>query len=183
MAGAGFGEGEILQFVEGFAAYLRQQKEHFLPSSSSLSSAQQAPMAGFFSSSLLGSVRIVELRGKPMPTPPESMRAAVSRQLNLPDIAHMDSFTFVDLIVFRDMMAERRLFHALVHVTQFVLLGVEGYLDLYIKAFLKNRSYVTVPLEMHAFALDSRFAEAPSAVFSAEDEIRLWHSQGRYGRF
>jgi hypothetical protein len=180
MAGAGFGEGELLQFIQGFAAYLQQQKEQYLPSSVPLSPGQHGAVAGFFSAPLLQSVRIVELLGNPMPTPPESMRAEVSRHVKLPEIEHMDSFTFVNVVLFRDTVAERRLFHALVHVAQFALLGVEPYLGLYIRAFLKSRSYLTVPLEMHAFRLDARFAEAPSEVFSVEDEIRLWQAQGRY---
>lgn len=183
MAGTGFDEDAILQLVQGFAAYLRQQQELFRPSSVGLTLEQQDTVAGFFSPSLLESVRMVELQGRPMPHPPESMRAEFGKHVKLPEVAHMDSFTFVDLIVFRDTVGERRLFHALVHVAQFTILGVEPYLELYIKAFMKTGNYLTVPLEMHAFQLDTRFAQAPHESFSVEDEIRLWMSQGRYRRF
>jgi len=183
MAGAGFGESEIVQLIQGFAAYLQQQKAHYLPSSAPLSPQHRAPLAGFFSSSLLEKVRIVELHGAPMPAPPAAMTKIVSERVKLPEVAHMDSLTFADLVVFRDTVTERRLFHALVHVAQFTLLGVEPYFDLYVRAFLKNRSYLAVPLEMHAFGLDSRYAQAPSEVFSVEDDIRFWQSQGRYQRF
>lgn len=182
MASAGFGEDEILRVVQGFAAYLRQQKEQYLTSAVSLSPEQQTALAGFFSRSLLERVRVVELRGKPIPTPLESMKAEVAKHMKLPEVAHMDSFTFVDLVAFRDAVAERRLFHALVHVVQFTILGVEPYLDLYIRAFLRTGNYLTVPLEMQAFQLDTRFAQAPQEPFGVEDEIRSWQAQGRYGR-
>jgi len=183
MAAPGFGESEIVQLIKGFAGYLQQQKEHYLPASAALSPEQQQRLAGFFSSSLLEKVRIVELHGAPMPAPPAAMTKMVSERVKLPEVAHMDSLTFADLVVFRDTVAERRLFHALVHVAQFTILGVEPYFNLYVRAFLKNRSYLTVPLEMHAFGLDARYAQAPAEVFSVEDDVRMWLSQGRYGRF
>jgi len=184
VANAEFDEGDILKLVKGFAAYLRQQKKQYLPSSAPLSAEQGESMAGFFCSSLLKKVRIVELHGKPMPALPESLIASIAKpDLPLPEVEHMDSLTYGDLLLFRDTVADRRLFHALVHAAQFTMLGVEPYFDLYIKAFLKNRSYLTVPLEMHAFQLDTKYTAAPSTVFSVEDDIRLWYGQGRYGRF
>ena len=49
-----------------------------------------------------------------------------------------------------------------------------------VRAFLRTNAHFTVPLETHAFALESRFAVDPEKVFSVEEQIRLWLREGRY---
>jgi hypothetical protein len=45
---------------------------------------------------------------------------------------------------------------------------------------LRTRSHISVPLEAHAFTLESKFAGAPEQHFSVEEKVRLWINQGRY---
>jgi len=92
----------------------------------------------------------------------------------------MASLTFVDVIVFSDLIIERALFHGLVHAVQFQILGVERYTDLFVRAFLRTNAHFTVPLETHAFSLASKFAVAPDRAFSVEEQVRLWVREGRY---
>ena len=92
----------------------------------------------------------------------------------------MASLTFVDVIVFNDLIIERTLFHGLVHATQFQVLGLERYTDLFVRAFLRTNAHFTVPLETHAFAMESKFAVDPEKAFSVEEQIRLWLREGRY---
>jgi hypothetical protein len=37
-----------------------------------------------------------------------------------------------------------------------------------------------VPLEAHAFTLESKFAGDPAQTFSVEEKVWLWINQGRY---
>jgi hypothetical protein len=99
---------------------------------------------------------------------------------NLPELTHMASLTFVDVVVFNDVLIERTLFHGLVHAVQFQLLGLERYTDLFVRAFLRTRAHFSVPLETHAFSLESKFAVAPEKLFSVEEQVRLWMREGRY---
>ena len=92
----------------------------------------------------------------------------------------MASLTFVDVIVFNDLIIERTLFHGLVHAVQFQLLGLERYAELFVRAFLRTRAHFSVPLETHAFALESKFAVSPTKPFSVEEQVRLWIREGRY---
>ena len=66
------------------------------------------------------------------------------------------------------------------HATQMALLGMDRYADLYVRGFVKSRSWIAIPLEAQAYQLDARFAMPSTAVFSVEDEVKSWSEQGRY---
>lgn len=99
---------------------------------------------------------------------------------SFPDFVHLASVTYLDIIVSHDEIALRTLFHGLVHATQMALLGVDRYTDLYVRGFVKSRSWIAIPLEAQAYQLDTRFAMSPTASFSVEDEVSSWAQQGRY---
>jgi hypothetical protein len=67
-----------------------------------------------------------------------------------------------------------------VHAQQFASLGLELYAGLYLRGFLKTRSWLGIPLEEQAFKLEERFAIAPPRPFSVEEEVKLWANQSRY---
>lgn len=92
----------------------------------------------------------------------------------------MASLTFVDVIVFNNLIVERALFHGLVHAVQFHILGLERYTDLFVRAFLRTNAHFTVPLETHAFSMESKFAVSPEKPFSVEEQVRLWIRERRY---
>jgi hypothetical protein len=77
-------------------------------------------------------------------------------------------------------IAPRTLFHALVHATQMAVLGFERYVDLYVRAFAKHRSWLAIPLEAQTYKLEARFADNCADIFSVEDEIKTWLNEGRY---
>src|SRR5437868_6066949 len=87
---------------------------------------------------LLQHVRTVELHGRRLPPPPFYLEARSLGIENLPELTHMASLTFVDVIVFNDLIIERTLFHGLVHAVQFHLLGLERYTELFVRAFLRT---------------------------------------------
>ena len=113
--------------------------------------------------------------------PPAMGRARV-RALGFepPEITHMDSVTFLDVVAFNQILSERALFHALVHAVQFDILGLERYAELWVRRFLKNRTHFTVPLEVHAFTLTSKFLQSTADSFSVEDHVVRWLVDDRY---
>src|SRR5215467_13830127 len=86
----------------------------------------------------------------------------------------------IDVVVFNHQLTLRALFHALVHCAQIQILGVEGYSELWVESFVENRSHFTVPLEVHAFSLASRFLSPLAERFSVEEQILRWRDDGRY---
>jgi hypothetical protein len=171
---------QIVDAVARVSAYFREQHQHYLASAGPLSNHQKALMWPYFSAAMLDRVRIVELHGARVPDPPFFADARALGFMNLPEFAHMHSLTFLDVVVFNDRITERALFHGLVHAVQFELLGVERYTDLFVRNFVTAKLHFSVPLEAHAFALESKFAGSPTSRFSVEDKVRLWIDQGRY---
>ena len=115
-----------------------------------------------------------------IPYPPfyEAVRAGGNRAL--PDAAHMTAMPFVDLIAFNQNPTLRTLFHNLVHVTQFALVGTERFLRGYFKTLNEAGLWMVVPFEEQAYQLDARYTRSPSDVFSVENEVREWINAGRY---
>jgi hypothetical protein len=171
---------ESLQAATRVAEYLQTQRDTYFRTGVSLTERQKQILQPFFSSAILDRVRVVELRGQRLPTPPFYPEAEKLGFVNLPAVTHMAALTFVDVIVFNDPIVERTLFHGLVHAVQFDILGLEHYSDLFVSAFFRSNAHFNVPLEMQAFALESKFATNPESPFSVEEQVRLWSRDGRY---
>lgn len=170
----------ILEAVRRVASYLQEQRDHFFARAVPLSNTQKALMWPYFSAALLDRARIVELKGKRLANPPFYEEYRAMGFLNLPEVTHMHSLTFIDVVVFNEFLTERALFHGLVHAVQFEVLGLDRYCDLFVRSFLNTKLHFSVPLEAHAFSLESKFAGAHPNRFSVEDQVRLWERQSRY---
>jgi hypothetical protein len=177
---ASLSEARFREAVDRVAAYLQDQRERYFPSAVPLTQRQKALMWPFFSPALLDRIRVVELEGARVPNPPFYEEARAWGFVNLPEITHMHSLTFLDVIVFNEKVAERSLFHGLVHAVQFEILGLERYTELFIRSFANTKLHFSVPLEAHAFSLESKFVSSPVLRFSVEEQVRLWVGQGRY---
>jgi hypothetical protein len=173
-------EPQVVEAIRRVIEYLRSQRDAFYSSGAPLSPRYKETLRQFFSPAPLERVRTVESHGRRLPPPPFYLEARALGIENLPELTHMASLTFVDVIVFNDLIVERTLFHGLVHAAQFQILGLERYTDLFVRAFLRTRAHFTVPLETHAFSLESKFAVNPDKVFSVEEQVRLWIREGRY---
>jgi hypothetical protein len=178
--GVPLSEAQFLLAVECVAGYLWEQREAFLRVGRFLSDEQKQTLGPFFSRSLLERVRLVELHGRRLPVPPFYEKAKDMGIVNLPQMTHMASLTFVDVIVFNEQISERALFHGLVHAAQMQILGLERYTDLFVRSFLRTQAHFNVPLERQAFTLEARFAAHPSEPFPVEEQIRLWLRERRY---
>jgi hypothetical protein len=177
---SGLDEKQIVHAVQSVAAYLCEQRERYLPSAAPLNQTQQAVMSPYFSADILDQVRVVELHGSRISNPAFYGEAKALGFVNLPDMAHMNSLTFLDVLVFNDKLTERCLFHALVHAVQFQVLGLERYTELFVRSFVNVGFHFLVPIEGHAFFLESKFARPTAEKFSVEDQVRLWTKQNRY---
>jgi len=173
-------EERIGEAIELVSSYLRDQRERYFHSAAPLTQHQKALMWPYFSHALLDQVRVVELNGERLPNPPFYAEARALGFANLPEITHMHSLTFLAVVVFNEKVTERCLFHGLVHAVQFEVLGLERYTELFVRGFINTKLHFSVPLEAHAFSLESKFMGSRAHRFSVEDQIRLWVKQGRY---
>jgi hypothetical protein len=175
-----FTEARISEIVAGVAAYFRGERKLYLPHSEPLAPHWRATLEAYFSADVLDRIRTVTLEGARIPPPPFYAEALALTGGNFPDFVHMASVTYLDVIVFHDKIEPRPLFHGVVHAAQIAILGFEEYVELYVRGFVKNLSWLAIPLEDQAYKLDARFAEAPGDSFSVDEEIKLWHREGKY---
>jgi hypothetical protein len=171
---------QIASAVDWLASYLRRQRAHFLPSALPLNQHYKEFLSPYFPASTLDRVRIVELHGVRLTVPDFYAQAQALGFDNLPAVSHMDSLTFIDVIAFNEKLTDRALFHALVHALQIDILGLERYAELWVLSFLKTRAHFTVPLEVHAFALASKFVRPVPERFSVDQQVRRWIEEQRY---
>ena len=169
---------QIEQAVQWLVEYLEEQRAKYLPVAEPLSRQRKAMLWPYFSPELLEAIRVIDLRGARVELP--SFYGDV-RALGFepPEITHMDSLTFIDVVVFNQQLSERALFHALVHSVQIRILGVNRYAELWVQSFIRTKAHFTVPLEVHAFSLASKFLR-PAERFSVEDHVLRWVTDGRY---
>ena len=170
----------VAQVVQWFSSYLRTQREFYWPAARPLDPQPKSVMAPYFPAALLDRVRMVELEGARVAPPDFLAQVRALGFENLPDIPHMESLTFLDVVAFNEKLTDRALFHALVHAVQIEVLGLEHYAELWIRGFLKTRAHFTVPLEVHAFSLASKFLRPVPETFSVEDEVLRWAADRRY---
>jgi hypothetical protein len=170
---------QIAEAIGWLAGYLREQREHYFPVATPLTNECKARMWPYVSAGTLDRIRIIELRGARVRVP-EFFAKVRALGFEPPEITHMDSVTFADVIAFNQCLSERALFHALVHAVQIDVLGLQRYAELWVKGFLKTRTHFSVPLEVHAFSLSSKFLRPMMEKFSVEDEVLRWVTDGRY---
>jgi hypothetical protein len=171
---------QIALAIEYVSSYLREQRELYFPAALPIPNQHKARMWPYFSPTLLDQVRIVELRGQRVAAPAFYAQARALGFDNLPEVTHMGSLTFLDVVVFNGPLTERALFHALVHAVQFQVLGLERYTELFVQSFVKTKAHFTVPLEAHVFSLESKFMRPSAERFSVEDHVFRWVTDGRY---
>lgn len=173
-------EEKLEEAVARAADSLRAQRELFRPNGLPLDKGHRQAMRPFFSDAVLDQARIVSLEGKRVPNPPFYVEARAAGIKDFPDVSHIASLTFEDVLVFLGPITMRNLFLALVRVVQFQVLAPERYAELFIRGLLRTRAFANVPLQAHAFLLESEFAGNSAQPFSVEERVRLWANQGRY---
>jgi hypothetical protein len=84
----------------------------------------------------------------------------------------MTAMAFVDVALFNREPTLRTLFHNLVHLAQFSVLGVER--------LNESGLWMVAPVEEQAYQLDGRYTKDPTQFFFVTDEIQAWLGAGRY---
>ena len=176
-------EEQVLQVLARVCVYMREQRVQYRSIGKPLDGEQMAGTKLFFSPTLLASVKVVQLAGHRITEPSVCKEARAWGFQGFPELTHMASVTFEDVLVFHEEITERLLFQALVRSVQIQVLGMDRYVELYVRAFLDTRWRFSVPLEAHIFELEAKFAADRKKPFSVEDEVRISVSKHRYELF
>jgi hypothetical protein len=177
---------QIASFNRAVADYIRAQREHY--SSRTVALTFSDLWSRFFSESDLLRIRAVQAgtathtarsaAEERVPNPPFYTDLEKLGFSGLPDFTTMAAITFDDVVVFHDPLTPQLIFHELVHVVQYRLLGVDEFARLYVRGYLHG-GYEGTPLEVCAYELDGRFIMG-SVGFDVEAEVRAWIDNGRF---
>ena len=155
--------------------YNAGQHDRLRPAARPLGDLHRALFREFFPAEVLSETRL--WRG-PVPSPPlyPVLRRIQPGALNLLDVA---GITFVDVIVHPGRLTIPLLFHELVHVTQYRVLGLRRFVELYVAGFLATGDYHAIPLEAQAYELGDRFVADPGLAFPVAAEVERRANVGK----
>jgi hypothetical protein len=177
-----FTQAELAGLVAEAVAWIQQQRDKYHPVSDPLSEAVKVKLRPFFPEEILDRLRVkhVPLTGETIPYPPfyERVRAGGARVV--PDAAHMTAIPFLDVALFNREPTLRTVFHTLVHLTQFTVVGLERVMKGYFQVLNESGLWMVVPYEEQAYTLDARYTKDPGEVFSVEAEVREWMRSGKF---
>jgi hypothetical protein len=158
--------------------YIVKQRDRLIPRALAIRPAEAYELRHYFSSGDLDRVRVATADPLPISDPPFS---ALMRRIgfDFPGVALAAAITFDHVIACREPMNKSVLFHELVHVVQYRLLGVGEFANRYVAGFLAHGSYHDIPLERCAFELEYRFANE-SQPFSVEAAVAEWIKAARF---
>lgn len=153
--------------------WIAAQRLKYLPNARPLAPAEYSSLASHFSAQCLASARIACVDEIPTPT---FLRRIIDRFAFLRDRIQFDfssasGMTLGEciLVVDPDPSVEL-LFHELVHVEQYRILGMKQFARAYVQGVVDaNFIYEQIPLEATAFALTARFYDGES--FAVHEEL------------
>ena len=145
------------------------------PHGRTLTPAERDAVAPYFDESLLRTVRIATVRGI---SNPGFYSFLLAQSIAIPlDFTQMAAITLMDTILIssrRPLPASEQLpllFHELVHVVQYDVLGLDEFVSRYVRGWASNGfRYSGIPLERWAYELDARF-RAGAPVFNVRAEV------------
>ena len=179
---------QVAGLTAAVAQYIAAQREHYVGRAVPLSFSEL--WSRFFSRADLERIRAVQAGASdPMavakgtaigrvPNPPFYAELEKLGFTGLPNFATMPAITFDDVVVFHEPLTPQLIFHELVHVVQYRLLGVGEFARLYVRGYLRG-GYAGTPLEVCAYELDGRFIMG-SVGFDVEAEVQRWIDEGQF---
>ena len=167
---------QVAWFTQAVAGYVREKRAQYHPLTAPLSFSDL--WSRFFSAGDLARIRVVQPGRERVPNPPFYSKLEKLGFVGLPNFTTMAAITFDDVVVFHDLLTPQLIFHELVHVVQYRLLGIDEFARLYVRGYLHG-GYEGTPLEVCAYQLDGRFIMG-SVGFDVEAEVRSWINNGRF---
>jgi hypothetical protein len=168
-------DGVLAWAIDQTRDWIQQQREIHRPAALVLPEVTRHQFRRFFAEGALESARV-----RSVGTIPNPSFLQQARPLGLPvdgiDFSRMAGLTLVDTILVSETVPPadptRLMFHELVHVVQYQILGLDEFARRYVQGIVDGGfDYYRIPLEIQARALDSRFAANPAAGFSVAQEV------------
>ena len=162
------------QLAAMVADYIQSSRNKYLPEATPAPPSLIEPLRAYFPAPVLDNARTLVLGSKRISDPPFYTMARMMGFRSLPSFADTAAVTFIDVVVSHQEFDESLLFHEMVHAVQYAQLGLKEFARRYVNGFLNGGSYENIPMEKHAYELESRFSANKAGPFSVEDEVKAW---------
>lgn len=167
---------DIRYLIEQGEAWIREQRTLHRPDASPLNDRAATTLAPFFGPDILRDVRFKSVPVVENPGFYKDLEAA-GRPIPI-DFSDTHGITFEDTVLLSERYVSADgppmslLFHELVHMVQYRLLGVGGFVERYVTGWAENGfEYMAIPLERDAYDLEERFTANPHTPFPVRAEI------------
>ena len=167
--------------IEEATKWIRKQRNNYISQAAPLSPGEKATLSSWFAPQVIISARI-----KIVPVienPPFYEKAMRMELCGLPEISQMEAVTFSDVIVVsrkykpspESDLWSLLLFHELVRVSAFRMLGVNKLVEFYVNDWINNGfSFEQISLEVVAEQFQKRFENYPGIGFSVEEDLKAY---------
>ena len=155
--------------------WVQEQRRVQRPDAASLDEGAKSAFRPFFDNEVLDSVRFRTVPSIPNPGFYRDLEA-MGQPIPI-DFATMAGITFIDTVLLSKPLPQpvapsALMFHELVHVVQYLHLGVAEFMTRYVRGWADNGfEYVKIPLERDAYELQARYEHNPDRVFSVRDAV------------
>lgn len=169
---------DFLHFlIENGCRWVESQREVHRPSARALAEPERSEFTRWFESETLDRAKV-----KLVPVIENPDFYSILRGRGIPDpldFRIMSGITFVDTILISqsqippDSRLLPLLFHELVHVVQYEILGWRAFVDRYVRGWAENGfTYSAIPLERDVYELQVRYESDLHPGFSVTAEVR-----------
>ncbi len=177
----GGAQGELAEVEQQACEWIRSLQRDHGATATPLPERMRDHLARFFPTTTVERVRVCTV--PEIPTPPFLVEA-VAPGLPLLDFHRMAAFTAERLVLINpvqitglDVAARAILFHEVVHVHQYLALGLATFMHEYLSSVVAYRNYRAIPLEAVAYEAQDRYVLNPEEAFSVDEMVhtmRRW---------
>ena len=169
---------EISGLIEDAVRWIEAQRETYRQGARPLTDSEKAELGRFFDAQTLGRARVKVVQTVELPDFSSGLPDRAQTDL-LMTFSRLVGITFKDTIVISKTQMPLRsqllplLFHELVHVVQYEVLGIHAFMERYILGWVDNGfSYHSIPLERDAYELQEQYEVNPHLSFPISTEVR-----------
>ena len=171
---------EIRLFKTEGVRWIAAERDRHYPYASALDERDLGVLAPYFSEHVLATARVRILEEFENPE-----FFSVFKDAGRPypiDLRLASGLALIDTILISESSSRRSsrseiLFHELVHIVQYDVLGLEDYMERYVEAWAENgERYRAIPHEIQAYELTRRFRDPGASLFPVEAEVRALFS-------
>jgi len=164
-------------FIENAVRWVETQRDKYRSSARNLTQAEKSEFRPFFEPEILDFARIKTVSVIKNPGFYSGLRDLNTSQLldfrSAAGITFRDTILISERYVRTDSRMTPLVFHELVHVVQYAVLEVQGFITRYVRSWFENGlDYYGISLETQAYALQQRYEENPRQGFPVKDEVR-----------